>query len=475
MDQIKFYMANIEPKLLDTVSGKPRELIELLRSGKFTTKKELITELYDGKWSEYNFANLKSRTKRVLEALFILNPVKKTNETLSKLQECRKLYLLAISLIERFRREEAKKMLLRAQRIAVEYNLTLLAYNCTVELMNDAGINRRAKKFEAYKEQKDVLFKDLEAERIAEEYYYKAILCMNKRRGVKEELFSDLIKKLDTLPCKTTKFMDYYSILLYRDLNVVDYTAIKQHAKIALEILREKKGVYNSTLQFLTKSKGLAHIALGEYEEATRLLSEAEQYAPTGSYNRGIIYYYQAVNALHMGEYALAYKLFRANKDTKYETLQEQWIILGAYLYFLNKVGKLDNGAERFSIGKYLNDTLSTAHDKTGNRVNSLIGELLVYLVRNKGTFIDRVGAIKQYNYQYLKGTDTQRARWFIRLLCMLAEVDFDVARLQEKGQKQLENLEQYPVHMGANLSIELIPYMALLRMVMGQLQRKAA
>ena len=123
--------------------------------------------------------------------------------------------------------------------------------------------------------------------------------------------------------------------------------------------------MYNSTLQFLTKNKGLAHIALGEYEEAARLLSEAEQYAPAGSYNRGIIYYYQAVNALHMGEYYRAYELFRANKDTKYETLQEQWIILGAYLYFLNKVGKLDNGAERFSIGKYLNETLRSCLNLT--------------------------------------------------------------------------------------------------------------
>ena len=109
MEEIKFYMANIEPKLLDTVSGKPRELIELLRSGKFTRKDELIAELYDGPWSDHNYATLKRRTKRVLEAMFILNPVKKENETLGKLQECRKLYHLAMHLIERFEREKAKK------------------------------------------------------------------------------------------------------------------------------------------------------------------------------------------------------------------------------------------------------------------------------------------------------------------------------------------------------------------------------
>ena len=42
--------------------------------------------------------------------------------------------------------------------------------------MNDAGINRRTQKFEAYKKQKDALFKDLEAERVAEEYYYRVII-----------------------------------------------------------------------------------------------------------------------------------------------------------------------------------------------------------------------------------------------------------------------------------------------------------
>ncbi len=476
MEQIKFYIENIEPNLLNTLSGKPRALIDLIRSG-MACEKTLRAELYGGgKWSRENYTILKGRTRDILEPFFLLNSSRTKSKTLCKLQKCRQLYHLSMTLIEQGQREKAKKMLLKARIISVEYNFTLLAWNCTVELMNDAGINRRSNKFEQYKKQKDALFQDLTAECLAEEYYYKVVLHANKKRGIKEELFSEMIKKLDTFSCTTTKFVEYYYMIrISQDLNAVDYLAIRKNAKTALEILQDRKGVYNSILQFFTKNKGLAHVALGEYDAAAQLLSEAEQYAPVGSSNKGIIYYYQALNAMHSGDYYRAYELFRANKDFKDETLQEQWIILGAYLYFLRHVGKLDNGADRFSIGKYLNETLSTVHDKTGNRVNTLIGELLVYLVKDRDKFIDRVEAIKQYNYQYLKGTDTRRARWFFRILCMLPQVDFDLNRLRKKAAKLFENLKTYPVHMGANLSIELIPYGVLLEMILGQLQRKAA
>ena len=144
-------------------------------------------------------------------------------------------------------------------------------------------------------------------------------------------------------------------------------------------------------------------------------------------------------------------------------------------MYFLKKVGKLDTGSDRFSLGKYLNETIEIAHDKAGNNVNVLIGELLVNLVSNRGKFIDRVEAVNSYSYKYLKGEETKRAKWFIRLLCMMPSANFHPVALERIGKRQIENLKKYPVYMGDNLSVEIIPFGDLWEMIVEQLKLKVA
>lgn len=148
---------------------------------------------------------------------------------------------------------------------------------------------------------------------------------------------------------------------------------------------------------------------------------------------------------------------------------------MGAYFYFLHRVGQLDAEYTRFSVGKYLNETVAIAHDKTGSNVNILIGELLVYLVKDRGRFIGRVEAVNNYSYRHLKTPATQRARWFIRMLCMIPRADFNFIRLKRIATKQLTNLENYPIHTGDNLSIEMIPFGDLLTMIEVALKKKVA
>ena len=216
-------------------------------------------------------------------------------------------------------------------------------------------------------------------------------------------------------------------------------------------------------------------MAMREYEQAQQLLSQSEQYAPPRSFNRGILYFYQAINALYSGNYQIAYRLFRMNRKNQDEILVEQWAVMEAYLYFLRRIGKLDTGTDRFSLGKYLNQTTQIKHDKTGNNINILIGELLVYLVKNRGRFIDRVEAINTYNYKYLKGKDTQRAKWFIRILCLLPRANFHPIALQRIAKRQIENLQNHPLSMGDNFAVEMIPFEDLLALLLLQLEQRVA
>jgi len=476
MKQLKFYISNIDPNLLKTITGRPAELIKLIRTGEYINEKTIAQKLFTTKWSDQNYLNLKSRTKKILEAYFLISPPKKSSETYKKLQRCRKNYFLAMQCIELFKRENAKNLLKKAYKIATENSFTLMAYKSALELMWGASMERKASKFEEYNKKVKKLLLDLQAEDEVQYYYYKIALKVNSKRGLTDEMYQEFIAALDIYSCTTTKFIQfYYMIKTFQSQNALDYPEIKQNTKTALGILKTRNGVYSSILQFFTKNLAIAHTALGEYEEAKALYISAEDYAPALSFNRGVLYYYQAVNAMHSGKYQEAYQLYRQHRKTKFDTLAEQWAVMGAFMYYLKCIGRLDIGTDRFSVGKYLNETVPSTHDKTGNKINILIGELLVYLVKDRGRFIDRTEAINQYSYTHLKGTDTRRAKWFIRILCMMPRANFHPVALARMAKRQIDNLKTHPVYMGDNLAIEVIPFGDLWEMILGQLRVRVA
>jgi len=477
MKQIKFYISNIDPNLLNSICGRSGELISLIRSEKIINEETLRARLFTGKWSYQNYLNLRNRTRKILEAYFLISPTIKENKILKKNQESRKAHYLAMQFIERYKREEANSLLLQSYKIADEYGFTQLAYNSAFELMAGFSLKRKASKFEKFRSKVKQLRADLEAEDIALQYYYQVNLNLNKKRGViRNEQIEKCLEHLETFSCQSNKFIQYYYTLrVLHDLNIGDYQAIKKNTRMVLNMLSNRIGVYKSTLQFFTKYQAIAHTVLREYPQAKALYLTAEQYAPPRSYNRGIIYYYQAINALHSGEYQIAYDLYRQHRKTKFETLSEQWAVIGAYMYFLRSVGKLQTGSDRFSIGKYLNETVPTTHDKTGNKINTIIGELLVCLIKDRDRFIDRVEGASHFAYKYLKGDDTRRAKWFIRILCLMPRANFHPVALARLAQKQLDNLEAYPIHMGNNISVEIIPFGALWEMVAKQLKVRVA
>ncbi len=72
MKRLEFYISNIEPSLLRCIGGRPGDLISLIQSRVHTSEEALATELYDGAGAYQNFKNLKGRTRKVLEAYFLM-------------------------------------------------------------------------------------------------------------------------------------------------------------------------------------------------------------------------------------------------------------------------------------------------------------------------------------------------------------------------------------------------------------------
>ncbi|MEO1515077.1 MAG: tetratricopeptide repeat protein [Bacteroidota bacterium] len=476
MEELKVYISNIDPNLLNSIGGRPGELIALIQSEKFISEKALATHLFDGKWSYQNYLNLKNKTRKILSAFFLISPPKKNNELLKKIRQCRQIYFTAMYLIEIGKRAEAHKMLIKAGKIAEEYGLTRLAYQSAIELMAAASLGGKRSKYVSYNKLAESLFQDLEAEDAAEREYYELVLSMNSKKGLSKKLLDKCLEQVAKYDSNSVKFLQYSCMIaIFKHLHTADYQAIVQAATKALRRLQNRKGVYRSVLQFIVKNQAIAHTALGEYDQAERLLRQAEEYAPAHSYNLAILRYYQAVNALHSGDYQAAYQLYRQQRKTKYLQLREQWQVMAVYMYFLKKVGRLDTGTDRFPIGRYLNEAHEVAHDKKGNNLNVRIGELLYHLVNDRGRFIDRVEAIDAYSYKHLRGPDTRRAKWFIHILCLMPQADFNPLRLVRLAKRYVEYLQDNPLHMGDKLAVEIIPFNILLSILLKELQRKVA
>ncbi|MEM9918679.1 MAG: hypothetical protein AAF990_11310 [Bacteroidota bacterium] len=314
------------------------------------------------------------------------------------------------------------------------------------------------------------------AENEAQERYYEMAFIQNKSHKVRTNTLKQFVATLQQYDCTTPDFVKYYySIRTILNWDICDHLTIKRDCSMALKILKNKKGVYNSTLQFFARNQALAHTALREYVQAQALLVDAEKYAPPRSRNLGILRHYQAIVALHSSDYQQAYQLYRQHRKSPFKELREQWDIMSAYLYFLKKTGHINTGKDRFSIGKYLNETAAVARSSQGDKTNILIGELLVYLVDKRSQFIERMEATHQFSYKALKNSAVRRSRWLLRILCSLPRFHFKIDRALQHHSNLLAQLKEQPIQIGGGQTTEFIPFEQLLSILAQDLQHQVA
>ncbi|MEO1627905.1 MAG: hypothetical protein AAFV25_22340, partial [Bacteroidota bacterium] len=161
-------------------------------------------------------------------------------------------------------------------------------------------------------------------------------------------------------------------------------------------------------------------------------------------------------------------------KRCQFENIRQQFAIIEAYLYFLSRFNYLSL-PKPFRLGKYLNETIKAQSDKQGSNIAILIAELLIYLSKDRAKFIDRIEAVANYSYRYLKDRETRRAKQFIQILCKIPRANFNPIALRRTAKRQIQYLENNPMWMGNNFAVEVIPFEKLLSMIMEQLQQKAA
>jgi len=477
VEEVKTYIFIVDSFLLRQMNGRPAELVKLIQDKENQSEEEIIKSLCGNKYDRVYYANIKSRTIKILQVLAIISTSKKGSLTKKNFKKSQKKYLIGHTFLTEGQRSEGIKLIKQAYDIAVEYDFSHLASELASILHHDHiyyNPNPRLANFYFQKVRKYLV--NYTAEKEAEYYFYRIVAQMNRSTFPLRQL-EEALDKITAQKGDSVKFKIYENcIKVYYHLYLGNYLEVISSCAYALECLNTRKGGHVAHYLFFLRNKALSQIAVNQHSQAIETLIQAEKYTGNKPYNKYLLQYYKTICAFHVGNYEEAYHLFQKNKRCKIEDIREQFVIVEAYLCFLSCTGHLQLD-KTFRLGKYLNETFKAQQDKQGDNINILIAELLVYLVRNRGKLIDRIEAIRNYSYRHLKGQETRRARWFLKILCLLSHptVNFHPEALDRKAKKYIELLNDHPARIGEGFAIEIIPYEKLLELVMVQLGRKAA
>ncbi len=474
MEAIKSYLAIIDARLIGHVKGRPSEFIELFRSREWLSEEAFIQQLNGDNYSLENYWELKSRTLKILQLMALASTPRGNSIVKNKYDYCQKKFVIAQKFLNAGQRKEGIRLAKQAHRIAVEYDFTQLACELASILYHDhIYYHPQAKKAEFYAQQSESYLQNYLVEKKVEHQYFKVFGQL--KGDLKAEQLDHTIQELAQWKGQSIKAISYQAMLMVlHGFRVGDYLKIREKCRDTLLFFTNKKGVFSSHRQFFLINQGIAEMVLQDYPAAQACFDQAQSHAAPKSINDYISRYYQTLNALHAGDYPLAYQLYRKNRRCKYEMVREQFAIIEAYLCFLAQLGHLQID-HIFRLGKYLNDTFKSQSDKQGDNIAILIAELLVYLARDKGKFIDRVAAISHYNYRHLKRPESQRARHFIKILLRLPAANFNPVALQRKAAKDIAFLHNHPLRLGENFALEIVPFERLLHLIGQYLQRRRA
>lgn len=376
----------------------------------------------------------------------------------------------------------ATKLLAQTQ----QYEFTLLAMDISSYLRFHHGLRGSgSKKFEElhaiFHQQKKIY----EAENEAEERY---TLLMASYVNSKSADSGIAVLATDYYQEIAVWLQSYYSYRLHlygRLLGLVRFSALHLYELTLLycieciDFFRQKQYFAKVPLQIFSYQKLICHLQLQQFEEAETAFAYSIQFLEEGTFNwfkqqelRVQLYYHTA--QYQAGSALISDIMSHPRFQFQPENVKEIWRIFEAYAAFLDVIGKTksqQNG--QFKLSKFVNETPIFSKDKSGLNVAILIIRVLHLLQQKKySRLLDEMDGIQQYNYRYLKGSNTVRSFIFIKFLLQIANSQFDKIEINKKVLLLKDGLTKIRANFDSqDYELEIIPYESLWEMVVEMLR----
>ncbi len=475
-------------------TGKLYDLYNGLQSGLFESEEEAAQAIYNAPASDRRFQKLKNKLKtRLINSLMFVDPNQpRFNDASVARFNCLKLFTAQQVLDFYLGTQGVGELHAKVLKEAEKYGINYLALEASRVIRKRAVITGNVKLLAEMNKKIRRYQKMVEAECMAEEFYYDVGMAFSRSRGIQSQLLEEAIERekllrpfVDEYNTPSLTYYGYHFFAL-RYMLGKDYVGSIRECQTALDKMASEKNsldLHRFSLMFRMLQ---CHLQLKNYEEGEKVVKECLKFTETRSiYNHFITREMHFLLNMHSEKYQKGYAIYlEAINSAKYKALnshlKENWKIYGAFIQYLVEIGIIETEEgtatkAKFRLGKFLNEVPNYSKDKRGLNIPILIIQTLFLLHRGRfNEVIDRTEALNTYVYRYLKKDENYRSNCFVKMILTLPQADFHRQGVIRKANKYYQKLLAEPLELsGESSEIEIIPYERLWEMVLNSLEDK--
>ncbi len=227
------------------------------------------------------------------------------------------------------------------------------------------------------------------------------------------------------------------------------------------------------------------YLVMKKYDRSLSYITEIESIGLSYNFNyfslQSLKYQVLAYKGRYNELYTLTQFILSLKELKKNDLRLEQWKIKEAFVHFLVAVGKVDEQLvtekplKAFRLRRFINEMELHGKDKRGANIAIHVLQLLFYLKDKDYSKVgERLDALTQYTYRYLRNDATLRSNCFIKMLLKLPEADYNPIRTKRYVNKYWKKLQENPLDISLQSSeVEVIPYEHLWEMVIEMISGK--
>ena len=477
---------------IDRLSEKRKQFLKIISKGLTYTDQQVCEELY-GVTSTSRYSKLKRRTYfNLLDIIFFSTNVNIKGS--QKVSQRRARCVRQAATIRLLAFEHAPLNTLKLANIvlkeALELEMNELAIDSLTALMAYYGMTQmNSAAFKKYKQ----LYDELIAIKKVEDDLQVTLFGLyaeyeDKISDPTSIIFQHELKYLQNIIDSRLSFRAILyanRILCLRHEIRNNFLELERSAEYAIKSLESKGDLGRSSIMIFIRQKFIAQLKLKNSDRILETLQQMEDYVRPKSINYFVISIFKTIMYFHERDYRSAITISSELETTKIPeatpgSLKEFIKVIAGYASF---VYSMDDALKteielkkKFNIYKLMNEVPRFQKEKRGLNISIIILHIMELLVKRKyDPIIDRVDALKQYAYRYLRKDDTFRSNCFIKMIIQMTKADFHPIRTERYTADLLTKLKSVPLELSEQpLEVEIIPYEDLWEMVMKLLERNS-
>ncbi len=471
---------------------KLSQLYNLIQEADTLSDEIACKELYgDGSDKNAYYKIKHTLRNRLLNALFLTNFKDKSYSEIkfAKL-ECQKYFALYNILITQGARNNALTIAEKGLKIARNYEFNDEAFFFARQLRSHyAVISGSRFDFQKYHQLVENLQQQLLSESVAEDLFYDLLSLYVNDRSTKPHVhkIADLyLKKLkkESPPIQSIT-LAYHQVMIeiIRFMSINDYASALIVGNAALEKIITHHFLFTKGFVMISLQMIACCIQLKRYHEGEKMILRCLEIVEKGFFTWFKIQELRFMLSFRTSEFYAAQAVFKESTlHKKFATMpanvKEVWKIYEAWLYFLQKSGRIEPTPDSriaFRVAKYVNEVPTFSKDKRGLNIAVLISQIVLLLQQKKYDLIlDRIEAIAKYKDRYMDKVYNSRSNTFICMLLEMLKANFHQNKVIQRTTRFLKKLHETPIEIAREgHDLEILPYEDAWELLVGQLDER--